>query len=891
MQKIKSKIMTILIALLLTISMVSSMSLMLSTDAHTPPWQVPTYMYVSVSPNPVGVGQTVNVNFWVNTPPPSQTAQYGDRWQNLTVVVTKPDGSKTTLGPYSSDATGGTFTTFTPSITGNYSFQAFFGGQTLTNDNPAPGVAPNVAVNDTYLPSQSTPFTLTVQQDPIPGVFVNPLPSTYWTRPIYAENTNWYSIAGNWLGAGVYNATGNYNPYSLAPTTSHIMWTKPEAFGGIIGGEFGGTETSNYYATRQYEAMFQPIILNGVLYYTWFPESTNSPAGWAAVDLRTGQTLWTSNTPLVAPNALNSASTPSQGPCTTLLCGQIINYISPNQYGGLAYLWSTGTPTMVASATNIGAGTTTYNMFDAMTGSYILSIVNGTSFSARTEDDSGNLIGYYINSSTANAYNAPTLNMWNASQAIMSYCFKTGLLSPTSLTAWEWRPPQGGIIPFSYGIMWSKPLATNVSGSPITLGYCGISSGVIMLDQYGTTGGANAFQNGWIVEAGYSSDTGALLWGPVNRTENAGTRVCFGTTGNGNSGYAIGSGAWVELDINTLTYTGYNLFTGAQMWGPKAFPNANPWDSLGMQQIVANHTIYIWGLGGDVYSIDMATGDVNWHYNTPNGGADSPYGVQPLWPSTGKGVIAGGILFVPEGHEFAPPMFHGAQQLALNISNGQLMWNIDAFNVNAAHAIADGIMVCVNAYDNQIYGFGQGPSCTTITAPQVGVTTATPMTITGAVTDISAGSKQQAVAMNYPNGLPCVSDASMSQFMESVYMQQTMPNNITGVPVTLSVIDSNNNYRQIGTTTTNAKGTYGLTWTPDITGDFTVIATFAGSGAYYGSSAQTYFTASSPAPTASPYPVTVVPQTEMYVIGTGIAIIVAIAIVGTVTILTLRKRP
>jgi outer membrane protein assembly factor BamB len=890
MQTLKNKTMAILIAIFLTLSMSASTMLMPTVSSHTPPWTVPTYTYVSVSPNPVGVGQTVNVNFWVNIPPPTQIGVYGDRWQNLTVVVTKPDGSKTTLGPYPSDATGGTFTTYTPAATGNYTFQSFFGGQTLTNANPAPGVAPNIAVNDTYLPSKSTVFTLTVQQEAIPGVFVNPLPSTYWTRPIYAENTNWYSIAGNWLGAGVYNATGYYNPYTTAPTTGHILWTKPEAFGGTIGGEFGSSEQSNFYSTRQYEAMFAPIIMNGILYYTQYPGSATYPEGNVAVDLRTGQTLWTSNSPLTLPNSPYTPATVSTaGPCTILKCGQILNYVSPNQYGGLAYLWSTGTPAMVASATNIGAGTTTYNMFDAKTGNYILSIVNGTAFSAVTEDDSGDLICYYINASTANAYHAPTLVEWNSTKALLKYGYDTFVL----LGLQVWRPPQGGIIPFSDGIQWTMPIATNISGAPITLGYSGISSGVILMDQYSTTGGAIAFQDGWIIEAGYSSDTGQLLWGPVNRTENVGTRVAFGTTGNGNAGFAIGDGAWVECDLNALTVTGYNLLTGVQLWGPEAFPDANQWDSLGMQEIVADGSVYIWGLGGDVYSINIANGKVNWHYHTPDGGVDSPYGIEPLWPSTGKGVVAGGILFVPEGHEFAPPLFHGAQQLALNISNGQVIWSIEAFNVNAAHAVADGIMVAINAYDNQIYGYGQGPSATTVNAPQLGVTTATPVTITGTVTDISAGSKQQAVAANFPNGLPCVSDQSMSQFMEAVYMQQIMPNNITGVPVTLSVIDSNNNYRQIGSTTTNAMGTFGLTWTPDIPGGYTIIATFAGSGSYYGSSAQTYFYASAveptQAPTATPLSGIATQTTFMYgVIAIIIVIIVGIAVLG---ILMQRKRP
>ena len=207
--------------------------------------------------------------------------------------------------------------------------------------------------------------------------------------------------------------------------------------------------------------------------------------------------------------------------------------------------------------------------------------------------------------------------------------------------------------------------------------------------------------------------------------------------------------------------------------------------------------------------------------------------------------------------------------------------------------ISDGIMTTLNAYDNQIYAWGKGPSSTSISAPQIGVTTATPVTITGNVMDISAGSQQNAVASNFPHGLPCVSDASMSKFMESVYMQQPMPTNLTGVPVVLYVLDSNNNYRSIGTTTTNAQGTYGLTWTPDIPGDYTVYATFAGTQSYYGSSASTYIHASSPAATAAP---TATPlsgiATQSALEYIGIAIIIVIIIIGVVIMLMLsRKRP
>jgi len=132
----------------------------------------------------------------------------------------------------------------------------------------------------------------------------------------------------------------------------------------------------------------------------------------------------------------------------------------------------------------------------------------------------------------------------------------------------------------------------------------------------------------------------------------------------------------------------------------------------------------------------------------------------------------------------------------------------------------------------------------------------------------------------------------MTPFMEAVYEQQPMPADVTGVPVTFYVLDSNNNYRQIGTVTTDAAGTYGFTWTPDIPGDFKVIAIFAGSESYYASTAQAYFYASEAVSSATPEP-TQAPATvaDVYLLpGIG-AIIAAIAIVGVVlAILTIRKK-
>ncbi|MGA2681733.1 MAG: PQQ-binding-like beta-propeller repeat protein [Candidatus Bathyarchaeia archaeon] len=882
MQKLKGKTIAIAIGILLTFSMLTSMMLIPSAKAHSPPFNIQTYAFVNVAPDPAGVGQTVTVGFWIDQPPPTANGPYGDRWQNITVKVTKPDGNSETLGPFVTDDTGGTNTLFTPSEVGNYTFQMIFPGQTLLGSNPAPtGTSNAVWVGDYYEPSTSNVYTLTVQQQPASGSSVTPLPTNYWQTPVTALNANlWYTITGSWLGfgastfatTGMYNFSGNYNPYTLAPKTAHIIWTKPEAFGGLLGGEFGGTETSNYYSTSQYEPKFAPVIINGILYYTSYPGSSNYPAGIVAVNLYSGQTLFTINTTLA------------------LRCGQILDYQSPNQYGGFAYLWTTGTLPGMTGVTG-----TQWNMYDATTGNYVLSVVNGTSMSL-TEDSGGDLIGYYVNATVGsqivngqkvtNPAGGVLLEEWNSTRCVINSFYGA------SAAGWEWRPTLNGKALFSNGLTWAVPLPTSINGAPIgTLGLSSINSGVILMSYSNATGqsvtsGQPYFQPGWIVFAGLSSSTGQLLW-IANQTQVAWTRPVYAQD--------AGSGVYVVFSPEDGSCVGYSLLTGKQLWTLR-LPVTNSYDSFSYQYVPANGVIYAWGLGGDVWAINVATGTLLWHTTTlqitGSSGAQTPYGVWPLWTFT-DGAVADGELFIPEGHMYSPPLFHGAQQLALNITTGQSIWSISAFDVTSAPAIAYGIATTINAYDNQIYAWGMGPSKTTVTAPNVGVTTSTPITITGSVTDISAGAQQQAVAANFPNGLPCVSDASMTQFMEAVYEQQPMPTNLTGVPVTLYVLDSNGNYRSIGTTTTNAHGTYGLTWKPDIPGNYTVTATFAGTNAYYGSSASTAFYASAaaptPAPTATPLSLASTQNDIMYV---GIAIIIVIVIIGALILVTLnRKRP
>jgi hypothetical protein len=119
-------------------------------------------------------------------------------------------------------------------------------------------------------------------------------------------------------------------------------------------------------------------------------------------------------------------------------------------------------------------------------------------------------------------------------------------------------------------------------------------------------------------------------------------------------------------------------------------------------------------------------------------------------------------------------------------------------------------------------------------------------------------------------------------------MQFQKPADLAGVNVTLRVLDPNGNIYDVGTTQSDGNGFYKLKWTPEVPGDYTVLALFDGSESYWpshGTTAFSVYEASTPQPT--PTEKLTLPPTELYIAGSTVAIIIAIAVVG----LMLKKRP
>ena len=79
------------------------------------------------------------------------------------------------------------------------------------------------------------------------------------------------------------------------------------------------TKLRSYWATRQYQPQYAPVVINGIMYSQQYPDDmgTNMGNGIIATDLYTGKTLWDLNTT----NALR--------------CGMVVSYSHINQYGAI----------------------------------------------------------------------------------------------------------------------------------------------------------------------------------------------------------------------------------------------------------------------------------------------------------------------------------------------------------------------------------------------------------------------------------------------------------------------------------------------------------------------------------------------------------------------------
>jgi hypothetical protein len=847
--KNKSKISAITFVLVLTISAI--LVALPTATAHDPPLTVPTFSYIVVAPNPVGIGQTAWIVFWLDQMPLTAAGSGGDRWRNLEVEVTKPDGSKQMLGPFTSDPVGSGYTSYTPDQVGTYTFDFNFPGQVLSLTGPTgiPGRS-SPYENDTFAASSAT-TTLTVQQDPIPDPITYPLPTEYWTRPIEGQNTAWFRVASNWLSGS--HIVERVQPDGTAPNSPHIMWTKPISFGGVVGGSRTRIEGMAYYSGLSYEVKFSdPIIMNGRLYYNLPLGESGSGGGYVCVDLLTGEEIFWQN-----------MSKPS--------FGQLYDYESMNQHGVIpnGYLWSVP-----------GRGDppdTPWKAYDPMTGTWLFSLTNVPS-GTTVYGPNGEILIYQLD--VENKW----LALWN------NTCEQQGLHGElgTSSGAYQWRPI-GKTVDMSQAYSWNVTIPMLPPGATVVkvihddliLGRSGILPGV----------GRSALSwepyTMWAISL-KPETRGQLLWtkeydAPADNTLQQG---------------------WVEPTSrvftiyykSTMQWLGYSIDNGSLLWGPT--PSEPSWNfystpALAEFTSAAYGNLYVAGYSGELRCYNLKNGNLLWTYNNTYAGFENPYGNYPL----SIAAIADGkvYLFTSEHSPNAPP-YKGVRIRSIDAFTGEEIWTAMGWSSGGAGiswAIADGYMVYLNLYDMQIYCFGKGPSATTVTVQNDILAKGNSVLIKGTVIDVVAGTKQNEQVARFPNGVPAISDEYMTEWMEYLYMQKPIPMELNGVPVKLEIFGEDGSYSELGTVTSNSYGDFVYEWTPPDEGLYTIMATFEGSDSYWSSYDATYLSVGPAAAPSGPIEPEPTEPEEAPFITTEIAIIIAVvvvAVVGIVAYWVLRKR-
>jgi hypothetical protein len=838
-------------------------------NAFDPDTEIPTFAFIMAVPNPIGVDQYTHIYMWIDKVFDSAALINNYRFHNYKLIITAPDNSTETVTfDIVHDSTSNQGYTFAPEQTGTYTLKFEFPGQAVSQYDHNP----SSAYVDYSYPAASAETTLTVQEEPIyeyPGSY--PLPQEYWTRPIYGENPGWYSISSDWLGTGSPQTTTywRYIPDGVGPLTSHVMWTKPLQTGGVVGGDNFEIQGDTYFEGSAYISRYRnPMIIAGKLYYTEPKGFSQANSGLLhCVDLRTGEEIWSRQfgvTQIYYPGYgyFTIVNTPS--------FGYIYDTQQPNQHGVMQ-------PVLYTS--NFGEA------YDADTGEFLYNVTNVPSGTSILGPNGEILRICLINAGTM-SNPAYYLAQWNSTK--MHY---GGGLTPSQSGTYDASASSN--YDWNFSISWRNTMTSNPT--VIRAFY-----NDVMICENGTLPGfGGAFGRG-----PYTGDPYTYFAVNLNPDEGAiGNVLWWNTVTAPPNGETIITGVvdptarvFTESYKETRQWVGYSMEDGKKLWGPTE-PQA-PLDYYGYfypglseGQSLAPGKLLSAGMAGIVYCYNITTGDLLWTYGNGGEGNSTDSGLQVPGPyPTFIYAVANGVVYTMDTeHTIETPIYKGSLARAINLTDGTEIWTLSNYNGGgtSACALADGFATFFNGYDNQVYVVGRGPSATTVTIQSDIITHGDSVVVKGMVTDTSAGTQQDEQAARFPNGVPVVSDADMTDWMGYIYQQKPLPTDVTGVEVVISVLDPNTNCYEVARATTDSSGYFGCTFEPEVPGFYKVIATFEGSEGYWGSSAETFLNVEdAPQPTPVPTPVPQEPVGTYFTVST-VLIIVAIAIVA---FLMLRRR-
>ncbi|MGD9131891.1 MAG: PQQ-binding-like beta-propeller repeat protein, partial [Candidatus Bathyarchaeota archaeon] len=773
----RTKLSTIALILLLAISA----TLVTLTSVYAQDGKA-TVCYLGAIPNPVGKDQQVLLHVGITDALPSPE----QKWVDMSVTITDPEGGTTTISNIETDSTGGTGVPFTPDKVGTYTLVANFPEQ--------------VQRGTTYLASHSPEVQLEVQEETIEVYPGHSLPDNYWTRPIDAQLREWSKITGSWPLI----ATNLYAPYNDGPETAHILWTKVLTQGGLVGGalgevsfEIGDAYEGKWTGSGGTGSWFEStsIILTGKLYYQ--ESDQENPIVYHCVDLHTGEELWSK---VFMDN-------------DTIAFGQTYHFDGINYHGAFEYLYVT------SGGGFFGGGGGTWHAFDSLTGVWMFDIENAPS-GTNLYGPKGEICQYSVSGTT--------LRFWNSSHVVLNG------LSMNSAGSWG-SNAHGRVHDGNNGYMWEETIESGL----------GSASAYFLNDRVILT---SASTSSVTVSAVNVNPADGAIGRTIFKTVNdapahwAEMRLSISGMQSGFVSYSKDDHVAILWVKDTREHYAYSLDDGTFMWSTPSQDYMDAMDDTpGSARAIAYGKFYSASVSGTVYCYDIQTGDELWTYEAVDPYSEYLFGnnwwLKPLFITDGK------IYVAHLEHSPIDPMPRGGPFICLNATDGTEIWRINgAFRQTrwgGRAIIGDSIIATMDTYDQRVYGIGKGASSTTVKVTPKIVAKGSTILIEGTVMDVSPGTEDTGMKLRFPNGVPAISDEDMSEWMLYVYKQFEMPEDATGVEVVFNWVDAEGVWHDLYRTTTDTSGTYSYAWTPDTEGTIKIIATFAGSEGYYGSCAQT----------------------------------------------------
>jgi hypothetical protein len=753
----------------------------------TPDLEVDTDAYLSFRPSPVGVNQEILVNMWLE--PPLHVVRYHS---NYTVIITDPQGNENviTMNSYRGDSTA--WFPYIVDKVGTWTIQFIFPGSYFPPGNytayrggaTQAGVYVEFDESCYYKPTSTDKQKLEVTDEIVYSWPPSDLPTDYWTRPIQFANREWASIAGNypWHGPGV--------------------------------GEDWPADTNRFYSDR-YD--FLPYREAPETPHIVWRRQEGYLSGIVGGEARRGE-----NVPMFQ-------MTGDPGTPDIIYAGRC--------YDTVTKVLPDGTTGSVWQCSDLRTGEIYWEKTDVDTVPRYIEYDEGSGEVPGAVGRAFGDIGYvnliYIGGGRLKKYNPfnGALNLDVEIPALTSsatYYRNCYALSIQNLGGGNYRL-----------INWTT------AGVPGRTRYPTIISN--------TTYARSSLPTMYDLESGYGARYSSITPAPLG--SSYGTIVygydlltgeeLWNTTVYGESMFS-GSCAVADHGKVAILFKGgyfkcWDLATGHLEWKSELMDY--PWGeaSFGPYSIQSAYGLVYRQSYDGVYAFDWDDGTIAWKYEDL---ALSPYETpyrdedgQTVYSLRSSAWIADGKMYVCNNeHTPTPPITRGWGTLCVDAITGEGVWKISG-PWGAPGPIADGYLT-ISSNDGYMYVIGKGQTETTVSAPDVAVPKGTTMMIKGSVLDLSPAQP----------GTPCVSADSMSTQMQYLFFGFPIDGiwhneTITGVPVTLTAVDSESNWIDIGTTTTDGYyGTFGLEWTPPEEGKYEIIASFESDDSYGSSGASTFVT-------------------------------------------------